>query len=499
MKVIFRKLKKYLIAMLFGFACMLNSPFITVQAYSENTRINNEITTLISQGKLPSWHSDYLSNHYYHQLFVKWGEGLKTWTKHEIDSNIGLYSSDSETFNEIISRLSIPVEQITPNKTIGIYFDGTSFKLIWSSEYIPNEFLNLKSIKMNGVTLHQDVFESQCKKINGDNVFEVTQTYGIPTANIQLNMTPIAWLHDCAELGYILNSGVNINTTIFEVEGWTAWIDPFMEPGLDPTGKYTFSCNEKVAFELSKKPVLNGTPVSQLVTHKFIEITEAEAQSIYDVGFGGYKHHVYFNTPLDLDAVYRVDVSYTLANDNKSWWQFWMNKSDEYAVQKSLTGVSTSGGLFSLFDYQGLEQGSYASNEKKTIYYKYKLHLNYNDDNWDIFSSKSYPESGFKRIQKFKILRLNFVYRGEEFDMAVKMDTIEGDTFNIFDRDLILNTESLIWQFKDTAYDISDTIKNQFSDFTSKVGIIGAVVIGVIIVFLIYKIIAGLIVLLKKK
>lgn len=495
-----KKLIGILSCLLFVCAPLIHNTVIKVNAYSENTRLNDEIKALIANGTLPNWHNKYLSNSGYHTLFIKFKNNLTYFsakTEKSLDSLVKQYNDIGQEFETIVDNLTVPVTELEPNQTVGIYFTGVTFNLLWSSEYIPDEGLNLKSVTMNGIKLNQTLLNTPtCSATNGDQLFEATFSYYFPANNIQLNMTPIAGYMESCDYKY----GFNIDTDIFVISTWEAELDPYYYgENIDPTGYYNFETTDPTTFKLSKKPQYKGQPVAQLATHKYIEIKEAEAQSIYDLAFGGYKHYVYFNTELDLDAVYRVDTAYTLANDNKAWYQFWLNGSKEYSVEKSLTADTHDGGIFHLLKSRGLTEGNFASNEKTKIYYKYKLHLNYKDANWDIFSSKTYPESDFKRIQKFKILRMNFVYHGEEFDMDVKMDEISGDTFNIFDRELIMNTDSIIWEFKEGAYQAADKVTNSVKAFFNNLGVIGSVLIGIVVVFLLYKLIYFIIKIFKKK
>lgn len=453
-------------------AILLISPmFIAATSapkYQENTRINAEITQLIGNGTLPAWHGDYLSNMYYHKIYLKFKSSISYFaalSRQSLDNIISNYTSTDSNFIDIINNLSIPITDLKINQTIGIFYTGQTMQMIWTSEYIPHEGLNLKSVTVNSKTINQHLIDDKtCAYIDGDGVFEITFSYGFPTHNIQLNLTPIGGYQNCGATYH--KYGFDVEQKIWKIEKWKAGMESVVHDDYpDPTGYYDFQCDDPVTFELAEAPKINSKAVSQLTSHQYIEIKEAEAQSIYDLLFGGYKHFVYFNTPIEMDAVYRVDCLYTLANDNKDWWQFWLNDKVSYDVQKSLTAKKNAAGLFNMFNYQGLTEGNYASNYKDKTFYKYKLHLNYSDSNWDLFSSEYYPESAFKRIQKFQILRLNYICHDEEFDVDVKMDTIQGDTFMIFDRGLIMSTSDPIWEFKEDAYKKADDISKGFGDF----------------------------------
>ena len=136
--------------------------------------------------------------------------------------------------------------------------------------------------------------------------------------------------------------------------------------------------------------------------------------------------------------------------------------------------------------------------------------LNYDESNWEFDEWFHIQEADYKRVEAFQILRLNFYYHGEEFDMPIKMDTIKGETKKIYSRDLVLDTSSTIWKFKDTAGEITDvvvdtsgkafeslgvmfdslieTLKNPLGTPLGKAIIIcGGCALGIVAIFYLYK------------
>ena len=69
------------------------------------------------------------------------------------------------------------------------------------------------------------------------------------------------------------------------------------------------------------------------------------------------------------------------------------------------------------------------------------------------------------------------------------MDEIEGETLSIFDEDAIVNTDSSLWEYKETAEEIGVTVDGVIDDITSGdskimktiyivLGTVGAVLLG---------------------
>ena len=239
----------------------------------------------------------------------------------------------------------------------------------------------------------------------------------------------------------------------------------------DPSNKYSNTLESYCEFDLGLTPTYHGKSACQMVTHAYKLIKDCEVQSHYDFGFGGYMHYVHFNTTIPIDKIYRVDVSYILTSDNKDWYQFWL-REDEQKVIKSMTPDRKSTGIFNLYNTYGFKEGEFKSNEKNSITYKYEMMLNYKDQNWNWFGD-SCVESNYKRIKDFKILRLNYLVDNKTYDVAVTMDTVNGETLSIIDRGLILDTDSALWKIKDKAYSIADGIELARNIMVTIIGIIG--------------------------
>ena len=83
------------------------------------------------------------------------------------------------------------------------------------------------------------------------------------------------------------------------------------------------------------------------------------------------------------------------------------------------------------------------------------------------------------------MLRMNFIYNGEQYEEEIQMDAIEGDTLSFFDPEEILNVDSNYWEFRNGVNNIQDTL---FGDKTKNVllGVVG-VLATIILVYVFLK------------
>lgn len=75
-------------------------------------------------------------------------------------------------------------------------------------------------------------------------------------------------------------------------------------------------------FDFGEQPKNEGKNMMKLCTQAYEYVTDIEAQSTYSLGFGGYQHFVHFNLSINLDKIYRVDIKYSMTNDNTDWYLF---------------------------------------------------------------------------------------------------------------------------------------------------------------------------------
>lgn len=365
-----------------------------------------------------------------------------------------IFEYPDEFFDRVLGSLDLSPGYLEPNAYVGLYWDCSSedpqddwvddfgrLYLLWTSDKTSSSSFGIYEFTCNGKT-YTDI------AANGKQYNFSTTSWGYGTGTYvhatQIHTSIDDWHY----------KGVDFNTSKYDITNFKARLDP--NYATDTTGQYNFEMKKEANFDFKVVPKYNERDILQLCTLSYAIIDDCVAQSYYDLNFGGYYHQVFFNTPIDIDRVYRVDVSYKLDSDDKKWYQLWA-KSGEISIVKSLTTEVVGGGLFGLSKYQGFEEGSYAAYNGNTIY-KYKMHLNYDSNGWNWFDKSTQPEEDYQKISDFEVLRLNFIMTEQEYDVAVYMDTVDGTTVSIFDPTLITNTET------DGFWDILDNIQNFFSN-----------------------------------
>ena len=488
--------------------------FIKVNAYeyNEKERIDSIIEELVDNGTLPYWHEFYLSDPSYHQVFQKYYnqddpavfEYFAALSREEVRKLCNTYSLKGYEFNFIIDDLQVPLETMEPGITCGLMFNGQHIFLLWTSPYIPNELLNLEYVRIKDHRGESGYFNTPlncCEHIEAASSFHTEQILHRPSDNIQLNITYIGGYYPCEVCQEVYTYGIDLKQGEVTIQGWKTELDKFQGGSeLDPHGYYDFINEEPMKFNLTTDFTYGGRSVAQISCHRFVEITDVICQSSYDLNFGGYKHFVYFNTSIDIQSIYRVDVGYKLLAQDEKWTAQFVNNTKERQVLKSLTAQKASGGLFNLFNYKGFEQGSYSSNEKDTITYKYKLHLNYDEGawEWDTVFDDDHREKDYTKIKQFQVLRLNFLYKGQEFDVPVEMDTIDGETVSIFDRNQVLDTDTILWEVKDETFEVIDKVDDFVnnddgeSKLVTTLKVLATVTATIAIIYVGYKIYGGI-------
>lgn len=386
--------------------------------------------------------------------------------------------SKQENWDYILNNVDIDIKYLEPNKYLGLYWDsfvGGSSKdgylyLCWTSPYYTKTNNTILQVVESGKTYTLYSTISDMQNLNGNWLSTESKTY--PNYDLTLHMTPIAGYKEGQNFGLPLKRTYNFTNFKYGYEG---------------TNQAIGQCTESITFDLGLIPKLDGKNSMQLCTHGYEIIEACEVQSYFDLlAYGGYGHFAYFNTSIKIDKIYRVDVAYKILNDDKPWYQFFL-PDDEHQIKKSLTTERVSGGIFGLYKFQGFAEGSYQSTKNSSINYKYKLHLNYDDDAWNIFEGKEYYEADYRRVSQFQILRMNYVVDGETFDVPIKMDTIEGDTLFILDQDLILNTDSSYYQFKNTIDDLFNDVKANWDKYKVAVIAVGCSILALVILIPILK------------
>lgn len=369
------------------------------------------------------------------------------------------------------------MKYLEPNKYLGLYWDSfvegnnkeSYLYLCWTSTHYTRTDNTILYLAESNKSYYLYSSNKDKKNKQGNWLSSTIQTY--PEYDLSIYMTPIAGIIDGQNFGLPLKRTYTFNNLKYGYEG---------------TNQAIGQCKETMTFDLGLVPKHDGKNSMQLCTHGYEIIEACEAQSYFDLlKYGGYGHFVHFNTKIKIDKIYRVDVAYKVVNDDKPWYQFFL-PSDEHQIKKSLTAERVSGGIFGLYKFQGFTEGSFQSIISSSINYKYRLHLNYDDDFWNIFEGKEYYESDYRRISQFQILRMNYVIDGETYDVPIKMDTIEGETLFILDPKLILDTESPYYKVKkqidDFILGLKDKLQSKMWILWTIIGVVGFIILTFIIV-----------------
>lgn len=501
-----KKIKLLMMAFMFILSLFLLSPALPEIKAEEaiflpegkdsaiKTQIIEEIDFYIKNDKLESWHSNFIYNDGYLTFYWKEVhlsndfETFASYTETEIRKFCQAYQSErTAIWDSIISNLDIQPFYLDPNQYVGLYWDSYAYDdkdygflyLIWTSHFTPSEFVTITEFKESGKTYKLYDNEEKADKLQWN--WDLSSSYHYAGYDLSIHITPIGGISKYHEY-----HGVPLKQT-YNFEGFKYEIDD-AQWGEDVDKEQLFSgeCKESISFDLGITPKLDGKNSMQLVTHAYEIIKDCEVQSHFDAVFGGYKHYAMFNTSIDIDRIYRVDVNYMVTNDNRKWWQFYL-PIDEHEVYKSLTCERVRGGIFNLGVYQGFTEGSFQSTVDDATNYKYRLHLNYDDEAWNPLIDQDFIESDYKRVSRFRILRLNYVVDTKTYDVPIKMDTVEGETLLSVDKDLILDANTPYYNFKNWVDDVTTMVTDDgkmSKVFLAVIGSIGLVVIG----FVFYKI-----------
>lgn len=459
-----------------------------------SNKITSEVERYVNNGTLPSWHLNYYKDEGYQTYYYKMKylnnnfTSFKSETQSQIQTHVSWYKNkENEIWYYILDNLDIEPEYLEEDKYLGLYWDSYAYDskdngylyLIWTSPYSPSEFVNILEFKESGKTYK--LYDSEEDMENFKSNWYESAYYHFKDYNLTLHISPIGGLERGKYFGIELKQK-------YKFEGFKYGMDQSnYEIDMDPNNYFNGECKDTIIFDLGVKPKQDGKNAMQLVTHAYEYIKDCEVQSYYDYFFGGMKHMAHFNLTINPDKIYRVDVKYTISNSNKNWYQFWL-KDDSHTITKSLTPDKSRGGRFGLFQYQGFKEGSFTSVSNQSKKYKYELFLNYDDKTWlwNIFTGQEYKEAHYKKVDEFKILRINYLLDDEVYDVAIKMDTIEGGTYNIFSKDLIEDENSVQHKIKVWADNLFNKIKDKLDKgkwiIYTILGVIGLSILVIIII-----------------
>lgn len=440
-----------------------------------DTEMKALINEYIGANKIPSWHSKYANDARYQRFFYKMV--ILCASDSQIQSFANLSESDLQVFMKtydysdekawdlVFANLDIEPEHLEPDEIVGLYWQVDAYNtgtcdflyLIWTSRYIPCPNINiLEFMESNKI---YKLYDSQKDAEDGNYNWPFSLYCDFKDYDLTIYATPIGGFEGDSQIILPLKQNYKIEGIKYGLDKAQYDVDP------DPTNKILGGkIVSTTEFDLGLVPQRHGKESLQLCTHAYQYITDIEVQSYYDQIFGGYKHTVHFNLDIDPDKIYRVDTKYTITNDDKKWYQFWL-PNDEHTILKSLTPDKSRGGVLGLFQYQGFKEGTFSSVANPYKKYKYELLLDYDDKAWlwKIFTGQEYKESDYRSVADFQILRINYVADNQTYDVPIKMDTIDGETYNILSPHLIEDEASATHKVKKWTSDTIDKIATTFN------------------------------------
>ena len=137
---------------------------------SEYDEIQTEVEMLVNRGKLGSQHKRLCYYTGYQTLYTKMyrqgSQGTKDYFANisysELVNIIDMYENQwNEVWFDILTNLDIKPQYLDPNRVLGLYYDaytsGNSsyLYLIWTSKYLPSEFMTFNSLELNGKQYEQ--------------------------------------------------------------------------------------------------------------------------------------------------------------------------------------------------------------------------------------------------------------------------------------------------------------------------------------------------------
>ena len=307
-------MKKLLIIPFFFFVLLLG--VINVSAASDENeydRIKDEIAGLIDSGVLPEWHLNYAADPYYQQYYThivanNLLESFAEMPEAQVQTCVNIDRGWGEDFrSQLFSEDKIFLENINPNESIGFYFDGEYLYFLWSSKYIPTSWLELKSITLNinGTNLvlqagYMDNTAYTCSHTKGDPMVEMIFPVFYPESNLQINVTPIAFYHECD--GEIIIGGLTydkpeynlFDMTTFEVVSWE------VQTIEGAYKEFVMECHKTRTFDLIVKPEYNGQNILTHTYYKYIDINEVKVEEGLD------KYSIIFDYPYEHSTINTV-------------------------------------------------------------------------------------------------------------------------------------------------------------------------------------------------
>lgn len=362
--------------------------------------------------------------------------------------------SSEETFDYILNNIDIDIKYLEP-EVLGIYFAGATEEhkdtallyLIWVSPYFTRKGNTILQFVESGKVYNL----YNTKEMDKSNwMSTISKSY--PSDNLSINITAVGGFVEGSQFGIEMKDKYAFSKILYGYEGTTK-----------PLGQI----ENKVNFDLGMTPKINSKSLLQLKTHAYEIVEDISVTSVYSpLSMGGYCHYVYLNFNVKVDSIYRLDVSYDLSADSSGFLGVFKPKDVKH-ITKSLSMSRRKGGLFNLYELKSFEHGVFSSTNDSSKKYSYKILLNNSEDNWDIFQGSDYIEADYQYVTDFKIFRINYIADEEVYDVFIKMDSVNGSSLMFYDKDVILDNNSLTYKVRDTFDDLVQDIKTSFNNFTN--------------------------------
>lgn len=373
---------------------------------------------------------------------------------------------------------NLPISDLGINRTIGIRFSFDATFFIWTSQFVPHLEYRLTEITINNKIYDLTNMGNGEKHLDKEYSLRQDQHF-MMEENKQVNFTTIGGFHECDDFNEPYKYGYYHQEKEIKVSGWKAHDLA--------SGELIATNSEVITFYMPGDPTEEFYFATKLITHQSESLNKIKALTKYDEITEEYKHFIYFNTDIPLAKIYRIDIGYYL--------------DETYEVDKGLITKEFGTTGFDVTRYEGLKEGEFII-DNKTFQYELELSI---DGYWDYY--KIYEEELYEteltqitEVNYFKIGHISVDYNAH----TVLDDTFSGSPMGMF-QDEISDVTTYIWKFGEVEEDPddipividddedkkdndTDKKENLLMNTIDKIGIIGSSVLGLILIYIIYKI-----------
>lgn len=450
-----------------------------------------EIQNYVEAGTLQSWHLEFLDQPYYYSCFMKWREDISqvvSLSKTQVQTQVTQAKNKKilTKAEDYYNKTSIPLEELEINKTIGIDFTMERTYFIWTSQFYPHLDFRLQEITINNKTYQLDIMGGSEPHLERTQSLLQDQ-YVILEKNIQLNFTIIGGIHDCYSTGNVVPYGYFHQDNEIKVTGWKA-------RNLE-TNELLASNNETITFNVPGDPTEDYYSASQLITHQIDNIKKIKTISEYDEENEKYNHFIYFNSNVEIDDMYRINLGYLIEDSRADEW---------------LTSDEVGSYALNMARYSGIKKGNYEV-EGKT--FNYELQINAEGD-WHVFELPEKDLDEYPNLDQIYYLRICYI--SPTYNENTMLDCFFGSLLSMPMDESYMESEDYIWKFgeaeeepitnpddenKNGEDDKKDDDKSETSDknLIEKLGTVGSIILGLGIFYLLYCLIHFIIRLFRRK